>query len=148
MIQSMEINFRVDEAFKLADLCKEYDELGRDIIPGCEFDTIYRDYLPVAEALYQEECDNMGLSKEARELRKEWRRLVRKMTKLMRAYIKNAKDYDREWSKPRTEYIFVETGELHNGLYYTIKAWLDMRKYTKMPLKPMKLSTYNRRYHK
>jgi hypothetical protein len=91
------------------DIC-ENSQLSKDIDRLCE----------ISEILYYEECDNFGISKEASNLRKEWRKICKIIKKTMKSYIKNHISYEKEWSRPRTEWIIPETGEIHNGFFYLI----------------------------
>ena len=70
---------------------------------------------------YEERC-NFGLGPNARRLRKEWRRTLRKAHKFINRSVKHKIAYIKEWSKPRKQYISNGTGEVHNGLWYTLKA--------------------------
>ena len=149
-LPEMIARFDNDQCPKLARLCHEYENLDRQFFGDEDICRLFDQYVVIDDRLAQEELDNYGTSPEARAYRKEWRKLTREMTKIMRRYIKGTKRYIKEWSKSRTEYIFTETGELHNGLWYTIMAIKDHVICTKFKgpwPKVIKLSTYNRRYH-
>lgn len=145
-LPEMIARFDKDQCTKLAELCHEYENLDRQFFGDEDICYLFDRYVVIDDLLTQEELDNYGTSPEAQSYRKEWRKLTRKMTKLIRKYIKGTKRYVKEWSKPRTEYIFTETGEVHNGLWYTIKFVVFYTLKGFYP-RPIKLSTYNRRFH-
>lgn len=81
----------------------------------------------IHEALCHEEAENLGIGKNARVLRKRWRLVRSSIRKDIKLAIKNKIRYAKEWSKPRQTYIFTETGEVHNGLWFTIKAYISLK---------------------
>lgn len=124
----------------------QYSVLGIDVAdweePMTQLDTL----ISLSERLDHEETENLGLSKEAHRLRVQWRKACKSIERHMKKRIKDVKDYNREWSKPRKGYIFTETGEVHNGLWWTIKytIFYTIRGYYP---KPMSIIKYDRRYH-
>lgn len=92
-------------------------ELG----PCDEFLKLTDRLIAIDEALDYEERVNFGIGPEARKLRKEWRRLVRKGHKMLSRQVKNHINWIKEWSRPRQTYVSRATGEVHNGLYWAIK---------------------------
>lgn len=109
--------------------------------------TIYLlDLCNIHEALFHEEVSNGGFSNEGHELRIKWREMCKLIKKTMKNNIKCTINYNREWSRPRKNYIFAETGEIHNGLWWTIKFtifYLTKGHWTK----PMKVSSYHKKFH-
>lgn len=81
-----------------------------------------QELLQIDENLAWYECNDLGLSKEAHTLRKLYRKQVRKMIKWCKARIRGHLDFQKEWSRPRKVYESQTTGELHNGLWWTIKT--------------------------
>lgn len=87
------------------------------------------DLYTVSVMLDDEEAENMGLSKTARELRKEWRFNCRQIKRTLKTAYRARLQYTEEWSKPRTKYIFDATGEVHNGFWYTLKACVSLKRH-------------------
>lgn len=81
----------------------------------------------IHEALCHEEAENLGIGKNARILRKRWRLVRSSIRKDIKLAIKNKIRYAKEWSKPRHTYILPATGEVHNGLWFTIKACISLK---------------------
>lgn len=81
-----------------------------------------QELVQIDEELSWHECDNMGISGEARFLRKAYRKQVRRMIKWCKARIRGHLNFQKEWSKPRRVYESKTTGELHNGLWWVIKT--------------------------
>ena len=82
----------------------------------------------IDEELTREELDNLGFGPRARKLRKMWRKKLRELNKMLDKCVKNRINYIKEWSKSRTTYVMNYTGEVHNGLYWTIRDSLTMPK--------------------
>ena len=82
----------------------------------------------IDEELTHEEQDNLGFGPRARKLRKMWRGKLKELNKMLDKCVKYRINYIKEWSKPRTTYVMNDTGELHNGLYWTIIHSLTMPK--------------------
>lgn len=80
----------------------------------------------IDEALTHEECNNLGFGDDAKILRKKWRRKLREINKTLDKWIRNRILWIKEWNKPRKTYILNSTGEVHNGLYWTIRHGLTM----------------------
>lgn len=85
----------------------------------------------IHEELCHEEAENLGVGKNARILRKRWRLVRSSIRKDIKLAIKNKILYAKEWSKPRQAYILLATGEVHNGLCWTIRAMLSTKGATK-----------------
>ena len=81
----------------------------------------------IHERLCHEEAENLGIGKNARILRKRWRLVRRSIRKDIKLAIKNKIRYAKEWSKPRQTYVLSATGEVHNGLWFTIKACISLK---------------------
>ena len=81
----------------------------------------------IHEELCHEEAENLGLGKNARILRKRWRLICSSIRKDIKLAIKNKIRYAKEWSKLRQTYMLSATGEVHNGLYWTIRAMLSTK---------------------
>lgn len=81
----------------------------------------------IHEALCHEEAENLGIGKNAQILRKRWRLVRNSIRKDIKLAIKNRILYTKEWSKLRQTYILPATGEVHNGLYWTIRAMLSTK---------------------
>lgn len=81
----------------------------------------------IHEALCHEEAENLGIGKNARILRKRWRLVRSSIRKDIKLAIKNKIRYAKEWSKLRQTYILPATGEVHNGLWFTIKACISLK---------------------
>jgi hypothetical protein len=79
----------------------------------------------IDEALTHEEYNNLGFGNDAKILRKKWRRKLREINKTLDKWVRNRILWIKEWSKPRKTYILNGTGEVHNGLYWTIRAYID-----------------------
>lgn len=82
----------------------------------------------IDEELTHEEQDNLGFGSRARKLRKTWRRKLKELNKMLNKFVKNRINYIKEWSKSRTTYVMNYTGEVHNGLYWTIRHGLTTPK--------------------
>lgn len=82
----------------------------------------------IDEALTHEEYDNLGFGNDAKILRKKWRHKLREINKTLDKWIRNRILWIKEWNKPRKTYILNGTGEVHNGLYWTIRHGLTMPK--------------------
>lgn len=82
----------------------------------------------IDEELTHEEQDNLGFGPRARKLRKMWRVKLKELNKMLDKTVKNRINYIKEWSKSRTVYMMNGTGEVHNGLYWTIRHGLTMPK--------------------
>ena len=80
----------------------------------------------IDEALTYEEYNNLGFSNDAKVLRKKWRRKLREIDKTLDKWVQNRILWIKEWNKPRKTYILNGTGEVHNGLYWTIRHGLTM----------------------
>ena len=93
-----------------------------DIHLDTYIDDIVTELYGIDEGLTYEETNHLGLSKTASRLRKRWNKQVRSIKRFFKKAIKNRVNYLKEWSKPRKVYILKATGEIHNGLWYTIKA--------------------------
>lgn len=87
--------------------------------------------LSIDTALSHEEVVNFGIGPEARHLRKEWRRIHRKIHKFIKASIKHKINRIKEWSKPHQIYELKATGEVHNGLYWTLRELILHPSYIK-----------------
>ena len=83
------------------------------------------------EALQYEEAENLGLSQSAGNLRKQWRKKLRKAHKLLNKYHKNRVNWVKEHNKPRPTYELKATGECHIGLYWTLREMLLHPSYIK-----------------
>lgn len=81
----------------------------------------------IHEALCHEEAENLGIGKNARILRKRWRLVRNSIRKDIKLAIKNKINYSKEWRKPRQTYMLSATGEIHNGLWFTIKACISLK---------------------
>lgn len=81
----------------------------------------------IHEALCHEEAENLGIGKNARILRKRWRLVRNSIRKDIKLAIKNKIRYAKEWSKLRRVYTLPATGEVHNGLWFTIKAYVSLK---------------------
>lgn len=79
----------------------------------------------IDEALSYEESANCGFGHRAKMLRKEWRQEYRKIKKHMKRHVRGRIQYNKEWSKPKQVYISRNTGECHNGIYWTIRACIN-----------------------
>ena len=101
----------------------------------------------ISEELSHEEADNGGFSREARLLRVHWRKTCKSIERHMKKTIKGCEDYNREWSIPRTTYIFAETGEVHNGLWWTIKFTAMYLFKHKFWVKPMTIKHYEKKHN-
>jgi hypothetical protein len=84
--------------------------------------------LCIDEELTHEEQDNLGFGPRARKLRKMWRGKLKELNKMLDKTVKNRINFIKEWSKSRTTYVMNDTGEVHNGLYWTIRDSLTMPK--------------------
>lgn len=115
---------RDSQADRLVDYLDCCQSLDCDIGPTSLAVTYILYLHDVSLALDDEEAENMGLSKMARKLRKEWRSDCRKIKRALKATCRNKLQYYKEWSRPRKKYTLNGTGEVHNGLWYTIKSWL------------------------
>lgn len=76
----------------------------------------------IDDSLTYEERVNFGIGPNARKLRKDWRKTLRKAHRYINRSVKNGIAYTKEWSKPRKTYQLKCTGEMHNGLWYMFKA--------------------------
>lgn len=81
----------------------------------------------IHEELCHEEAENLGIGKNARILRKRWRLVRNSIRKDIKLAIKNKIRYAKEWSKLRRVYTLPATGEVHNGLWFTIKAYISLK---------------------
>ena len=94
-------NLNKCEAFHIIKYAEEMEQLGIILHEGDPLDKLNDKLSAISEQLYYEECDNFGISKRARYLRKCWRKICRKMKRIMKLWIKNHKLNEKEWSKPR-----------------------------------------------
>lgn len=118
--------FEQSEASNLCKYAMMYKYLDIQIFNDDAVYIMAENLLTIGEALSHEESVNLGLGNDARLLRKMWRRQVRMIKRDMKQTIKARKQYNKEWRNPkRIEYISRNTGECHNGLYWTIRAVLD-----------------------
>ena len=85
----------------------------------------------INEELVHEEEENLGFGKTARKLRKRWRTELRKIHKRLDKCRKNRINWLKEHRKPRHTYILKATGEVHNGLYWTLRELILNPKYIK-----------------
>lgn len=83
------------------------------------------------EALKYEEAENLGFSWSAHNLRKHWRKKLRKAHKLLNIYHKNHLNWVKEHNKPHPTYELKATGELHIGLYWTLRELISHPSYIK-----------------
>lgn len=109
-----------------------------DILTDYSKITIHEDFInrlklleAIDEELIHEEEENLGFGKTARELRKRWRTELRKIHKRLNRYHKNRVNWLKEHGKPRRTYILKATGEVHNGLYWTLRELILNPKYIK-----------------
>lgn len=79
----------------------------------------------VDELLHYEEVDNLGFARDAKNLRKIWRKKLREINKQLDKAYRNRIDYIKEYRRPRTGYVSKYTGEYHNGLWWVIKACIE-----------------------
>ena len=96
-----------------------YNEIEQE--PCLDFTKLVDELLTIDETLTREEYENHGFGPDARALRKRWRKLIRKGHKILNQQTKNHINHLKEWSKPRRVYVSSITGEVHNGLYWTIR---------------------------
>lgn len=85
----------------------------------------------INEELIHEEEENLGFGKTARKLRKRWRTELRKIHKRLNRCHKNRVNWLKEHAKPRRTYILKASGEVHNGLYWTLRELILNPKYIK-----------------
>lgn len=88
--------------------------------------------------LQYEEAENLGISRSARDFRKQWRKKLRKAHKLLNLYHKNKVNWIKEHNKPCPMYELKATGECHNGLYWTLKEMLRHPSYIKYGFRRIK----------
>lgn len=115
---------RDSKADRLVDYLNCCQELDCDVY-SCDLETYILNLHDVSLALDDEEAETMGLSKTARKLRKEWRSDYRKIKRALKATSRNKLQYYKEWSRPRAKYTFKCTNEVHNGLWYAVKAYVS-----------------------
>lgn len=119
-----DIFFRVG-APELVEYLIVYQDLDIEILKCDPICSMCDRLSAIDEALSYEEFSNNGFGNRARMLRKEWKQEYRKIEKHMKRRIKYRKQYNKEWSKPKQVYISRNTGECHNGIYWTIRACID-----------------------
>lgn len=100
--------------------------------------TIHDDFMELLKILFAideelsyEEEENLGFGRAARKLRKHWRVELRKAHKYLDKCYKNHINWLKEHGKPRRTYILKATGEVHNGLYWTLRELILNPKYIK-----------------
>lgn len=96
-----------------------------------DFITQLKSLEQINEELLNEEEENLGFGKTARKLRKRWRTELRKIHKYLDKCYKNHINWLKEHRKPRRTYILKATGEVHNGLYWTLRELILNPKYIK-----------------
>ena len=117
----------LSKAYHLEKYLHKCDELGCSIYDGDPVLQYIKELDLISSKLDYEEAEHLGFSEYASHLRKEWRAKCRQIKRTLKQYIRNRASYNREWSKPRKRYIFAETGEVHNGLWFTIKAYISLK---------------------
>lgn len=96
-----------------------------------DFIDILRDLVRIDEELSHQEAENLGFGHEARELRKMWRKKLNEAHKWLDRSVKYKIEWIKEHKKPRAAYVINATCELHNGLYWTIKALIEYPQFIK-----------------
>lgn len=109
------IDMRLYREFEAAN------SFGVEIGSTCYLLELTEELISIGAALNREEAENLGIGPEARRLRKEWHRTRRKIHKFIKGAIKHKINWIKEKSKPRQEYMLKATGEVHNGLYWTLQ---------------------------
>lgn len=127
---------KVSENLKSTDmkLYREFEaanSFGVGIGSTCYLLELTEELASIGTALYNEEAENFGIGPEARYLRKEWRRTRHKIHKFIKGAIKHKINWIKEKSKPRQEYMLKATGEVRNGLYWTIRELILHPSYIK-----------------
>lgn len=131
---------RVSDNLKFSDI-KLYREFEAANSYGVELGStsylleLTEELVSIDAALNREEAENLGIGPDARRLRKEWRRTRRKIHKFIKGAIKHKINWIKEKSKPRQEYIINATGEVHNGLYWTLRELILRPSYIKCGFK-------------
>lgn len=95
------------------------------------FIELLRELEDLDEMLRYEEAESLGVSRLAHDLRKQWRKKLRKAHKLLNLYHKNKVNWVKEHNKPRPTYELNATGECHVGLYWTLREMVLHPSYIK-----------------
>lgn len=115
MICDFELYNELKDATSYGIEMKVYDDLVQ----------LTEEFLSIHTEIVHETAENLGFGPRAKELRKERKSVRRKICKYIRRSIKNKIAYIKEWSKPRKKFILNASGEVHNGLYWTIRALIE-----------------------
>ena len=127
---------RVSENLKSIDmkLYREFEaanSFGVEIGSTCYLLELTEKLVSIGATLNREEAENLGIGPEARRLRKEWHRTRRKIHKFIKGAIKHKIKWIKEKSNPRQEYMLKASGEVHNGLYWTLRELILHPSYIK-----------------
>lgn len=127
---------RVSDNLKFSDM-KLYREFEAANSYGVEIGStpylleLTEKLVSIDNALNREEAENLGIGPEAHRLRKEWCRTRREIHKFIKGAIKYKINWIKEKSKPRQEYVINATGEIHDGLYWTLRELILHPSYIK-----------------
>lgn len=85
----------------------------------------------IDEELSRQEAVNLGFGKDAKVLRKKWRNKLREAHKYLDRCVRNRMLWIKEHRKPHQTYVLNCTGEVHNGLYWTLRELILHPSYIK-----------------